>query len=142
MNILSCVKSISILLACSCSMTGVAQIVNNSSVKQVKISGYVGTRIDDCIAHRVKTQDVDHLVEPFRHQDEKSRWQSEFWGKWIQGAIASYRYNQDPELYQIIKNAAESLMETQLPNGYIGNYAPEYQLQQWDVWGRKYTSRI
>ena len=31
-------------------------------------------------------------------------------------------------------------MATQLPNGYIGNYAPEYQLQQWDVWGRKYTS--
>ncbi len=61
-------------------------------------------------------------------------------GKWIQGAIASYRYNRDPELYQIIKDAAESLMATQLPNGYIGNYAPEYQLQQWDVWGRKYTS--
>ena len=76
----------------------------------------------------------------FRHQNEKSRWQSEFWGKRIQGAIASYRYNRDPELYQIIKDAAESLMATQLPNGYIGNYAPEYQLQQWDVWGRKYTS--
>ena len=111
-----------------------------SPVKQVKISGYVGTRITDCIEHRVKAQDVDHLVEPFRHQNEKSRWQSEFWGKWIQGAIASYRYNRDPELYQIIKDAAESLMATQLPNGYIGNYAPEYQLQQWDVWGRKYTS--
>ncbi|MCD7851092.1 MAG: hypothetical protein LUH63_16015 [Parabacteroides sp.] len=67
MNILSSVKTISILLACACSMTGVAQIANNPSVKQVKISGYIGTRIDDCIAHRVKAQDVDHLVEPFRH---------------------------------------------------------------------------
>ena len=134
------VKTFSFLLACACSTAGMAQVGNDSPVKQVKISGYVGTRITDCIEHRVKAQDVDHLVEPFRHQNEKSRWQSEFWGKWIQGAIASYRYNRDPELYQIIKDAAESLMATQLPNGYIGNYAPEYQLQQWDVWGRKYTS--
>ena len=87
----------------------------------------------------MKAQDVDHLVEPFRHRKEKSRWQSEFWGKWIQGAIASYRYNKDPELYQIIKNAAEALMKTQTPDGYIGNYAPDAQLKQWDVWGRKYT---
>ncbi len=95
------VKTFSFLLACACSTAGMAQVGNDSPVKQVKISGYVGTRITDCIEHRVKAQDVDHLVEPFRHQNEKSRWQSEFWGKWIQGAIASYRYNRDPELYQI-----------------------------------------
>lgn len=97
------VKTFSFLLACACSTAGMAQVGNDSPVKQVKISGYVGTRITDCIEHRVKAQDVDHLVEPFRHQNEKSRWQSEFWGKWIQGAIASYRYNRDPELYQIIR---------------------------------------
>lgn len=134
-------KAASVLLfACAFSSSAEAQIANNPAVKQVKISGYVGNRIDDCIEHRVKSQDVDHLVEPFRHHEEKSRWQSEFWGKWIQGAIASYRYNKDPELYQIIKQAAESLMATQLPNGYIGNYAPEHQLKEWDVWGRKYSS--
>lgn len=129
-----------LLLACADPSTAMAQTADKSPIKQIKISGYVGTRIADCIEHRVKAQDVDHLVEPFRHQDEKSRWQSEFWGKWIQGAIASYRYNRDPELYRIIENAAESLMATQLPNGYIGNYAPEYQLQQWDIWGRKYSA--
>ena len=32
------------------------------------------------------------------------------------------------------------LMETQLPNGYIGNYSEEAQLNQWDIWGRKYTA--
>ena len=133
---------LSLWLTCASSfaLSVFAQVPDKSPIKQIKISGYVGSRIDDCIMHRVKAQDVEHLVEPFRHHEEKSRWQSEFWGKWIQGAIASYRYNKDPELYQIIKNAAESLMDTQLPNGYIGNYAPEYQLKEWDVWGRKYSS--
>lgn len=126
-------------LLCMAVMPVLSQIPVNSPVTHIKIFGYVGGRIDDCIEHRVKAQDVDHLVEPFRHREEKSRWQSEFWGKWIQGAIASYRYNKDPELYQIIKNAAEALMKTQTPDGYIGNYAPDAQLKQWDVWGRKYT---
>lgn len=117
-----------------------AQIAVNSSVESVKIGGYVGSRIDDCIEKRVKAQDVEHLVEPFRSRNESHRWQSEFWGKWIQGAIASYRYTRDAELYEIIKQGAESLMATQTPDGYIGNYAPEYQLQQWDVWGRKYST--
>lgn len=110
-----------------------------AQVKELNISGYLGNRIDECIAHRVKAQDVEHLIEPFRHRTETNRWQSEFWGKWIQGAIGSYKYNKDSELYQIIKHAAEGLMATQTAEGYIGNYAPESQLQQWDVWGRKYS---
>ena len=134
------VKSCFAFLFCLGTAVGSAQSTVYSPIKQIKIAGYIGQRIDDCITHRVKAQDVDHLVEPFRHHEETSRWQSEFWGKWIQGAIASYRYNRDPELYTIIKDAAEKLMATQQPNGYIGNYAPEYQLQQWDIWGRKYTS--
>lgn len=139
-----------ILLSAAALLLGVAAIAQGakqstkqpatSSVERVSVGGYIGSRIDDCIEQRVKGQDVDHLVEPFRHQNEASRWQSEFWGKWIQGAIASYRYNHDPELYEIIRQGAESLMATQLPNGYIGNYAEEHQLKQWDVWGRKYTA--
>ncbi|MCS2917151.1 hypothetical protein NXW71_01295 [Parabacteroides merdae] len=65
------VKTFSFLLACACSTAGMAQVGNDSPVKQVKISGYVGTRITDCIEHRVKAQDVDHLVEPFRHQERE-----------------------------------------------------------------------
>lgn len=118
----------------------VAQNQDPSTARDIKISGYLGERIDACIERRVKAQDVDHLVEPFRHHEETSRWQSEFWGKWIQGAIASYRYNKDPELYEVIRKGAELLMETRLPNGYIGNYSEEAQLQQWDIWGRKYTT--
>ncbi len=56
----------------------------------VKIEGYLGDKINLVISQRIKTQDVDQLVEPFRHKNETHLWQSEFWGKWIQSAIASY----------------------------------------------------
>ena len=112
---------------------------SDARIKSVKISGYLGKRIDDCINNRVKKQDIDELIEPFRHRDERTRWQTEFWGKWILGAIGSYRYTGDPALYDMIVRSAEGIMATQSSDGYIGNYAPDAQLEQWDVWGRKYT---
>jgi DUF1680 family protein len=109
------------------------------SPSAVKIQGYLGGKMALCTEKRIKAQDVDHLIEPFRHKEETRLWQSEFWGKWVQSAIAAYDYNNDPELLEIIKNSVSKLLETQMPNGYIGNYSDKAALQQWDIWGRKYT---
>ena len=109
-------------------------------IDQVRLTGYVGERIDGCIQQRVMTQDVDEIVSPFRHQDEvHNLWGTEFWGKWVQGAMSAYRYNHDPALYEKIRQSVELMLATQLPDGYIGNYDKDHQLQGWDVWGRKYT---
>jgi Uncharacterized protein conserved in bacteria len=105
----------------------------------VKMMGYLGEKINLCIERRIKTEDPDYLVEPFRHKEETKLWQSEFWGKWIQSAIAAYDYNHDPDLLKIINDAVSGLLSTQMPNGYIGNYSDAAALQHWDIWGRKYT---
>lgn len=103
------------------------------------ISGYLGEKVNLCVAERIKKQDVEHLIEPFRSRKETRLWQTEFWGKWILSAIASYEYKRDPEMLAIIKKAVSGLLATQTPDGYIGNYSKEAQLQHWDIWGRKYT---
>ena len=105
----------------------------------VKLKGYPGSKIDLCISDRIKNQDVEHLVEPFRTHTETWAWQSEFWGKWMLSAVAAYKYTRDTELMKIMDGAVVGLLETQLPNGYIGNYPPENQLTAWDIWGRKYS---
>jgi hypothetical protein len=105
----------------------------------IKIEGYLGEKIDLVIEKRIKSQDVEMLVDPFRHKDETHLWQSEFWGKWIQSAIASYNYNHDPEMMSIIKSAVNKLLATQMPSGYIGNYSDSSRLKEWDIWGMKYT---
>lgn len=127
--------------------TAVAMLIGVTSlsatapaVKSSKIGGHVGNRIDVCINKRVKPQDTDILIEPFRHNTEGSRWQTEFIGKWMLGAIASYRYQPDQQLLDKITEAAKKLMATRQDDGYIGNYKTEDRLNQWDVWGRKYTS--
>ncbi|MGP1436113.1 MAG: beta-L-arabinofuranosidase domain-containing protein [Phocaeicola sp.] len=133
------------LLGCACLVlpwSVMAQERKNfiaPNIDYIKVSGYVGQRMDDCFEGRIIAQDVDHLVNPFRTKAEDHRWQMEFWGKWVQGAIAAYRYTGNSELYDKIKKSVEDMISTQTPEGYIGNYAPEYQLTNWDVWGRKYT---
>ncbi len=110
-----------------------------SPVGATRMEGYLGGKIDLCIAQRIKKADVEHLVEPFRHRNESNFWQSEFWGKWMLSAVGAYEYRRDPKLRAMMENAVSKLIATQTPDGYIGNYPPETQLRQWDVWGRKYT---
>ncbi len=107
-------------------------------LQRVKISGYLGRRIDQCIANSIKARDEQSLIEPFRHRNETRMWQSEFWGKWLLGAAKAYEYTGDAVLKKKLDAAVAGLLETQSADGYIGNYADSAHLKNWDIWGRKY----
>lgn len=104
----------------------------------IKIGGYMGIKIDACIASSIKTMNVPMLVAPFKTRTETRYWQSEFWGKWFTAACDAYRYTKDPTILVKLKQAAEGLIATQTKDGYIGNYKEEARLKEWDIWGRKY----
>ncbi|HEY3371967.1 MAG TPA: beta-L-arabinofuranosidase domain-containing protein [Prolixibacteraceae bacterium] len=116
-----------------------ADVLQAWEPSSIQVKGYLGNKIDLCIAQRIKKQDVQMLVDPFKTRNETHLWQSEFWGKWILSAIAAYEYNHDPQLLAIIRQAITGILATQSRDGYIGNYSKDAQLQQWDIWGRKYT---
>jgi DUF1680 family protein len=130
-------RKIIMILLCVLPLLGISQI-KNKPLKQVELHGYIGERTEASIEKNVMFQDIDHLIEPFKHKTETERWQSEFWGKWMLGACQAYQYTKNPVLLKKISYAVDELLKTQLPNGYIGNYSEQSQLAQWDVWGRKY----
>jgi DUF1680 family protein len=117
----------------------VQPLLKASNPANIKIVDHLGEQIDLCINKRVKTQNVQELIAPFYNKTETHFWQSEFLGKWMLGAILSYRYTNDPVLLDSIKTAVNGLLGSQSSDGYIGNYAPENQLTNWDIWGRKYS---
>ncbi|MDD3040693.1 beta-L-arabinofuranosidase domain-containing protein [Bacteroides sp.] len=117
----------------------VTDLLIDGNPSSVRIENYLGEKINACIHKRVMEQDISHLIAPFYHKTESYRWQSEFLGKWLLGAVLSYRYNQNPILLDSIQKGVAGLVESQSPDGYIGNYSPDAQLQQWDIWGRKYS---
>ncbi len=105
-----------------------------NAVKSVALSGYVGERYADCLNHRVKPENIDTLISVFKVLDETHNlWGSEFWGKWIQGAVGMYRYTGDEQLRIKIEEAQQRLIACQLANGYIGDYDESHQLNGWDV---------
>jgi hypothetical protein len=105
----------------------------------VKLGGFLGQRLDDCIRSGLGAQDVASLVAPFRARDETWSWRTEFWGKWFTSAAWAWRYNQDSALRKKLDEAVAALLATQTPDGYIGTYREEARLSNWDVWGRKYV---
>jgi DUF1680 family protein len=104
-----------------------------------EIKGHVGGKLDQCYQNRILVQNVDDLINPFRSRNESRMWQTEFWGKYLTSAVLAYKYRPEPALMKICKHAVDGLIATQTPEGYIGNYSPAHRLEQWDIWGRKYT---
>lgn len=103
-----------------------------------QLNGFIAQKLDAAYQRRILAQDADNLIRPFQNRTEASCWQSEFWGKWFTSALLAYRYKPSPQLKAVLDKSVIDLMATQTPDGYIGNYAPEKHLQQWDIWGRKY----
>lgn len=118
----------------------VKPVVNDQlkAASSARLTGYLGHRLDLSYENRILAQDPDRLIAPFRNRTETSCWQSEFWGKWFTSAVLAYRYRPEARLKTVLDKAVESLLATQSPDGYIGNYAPDRHLQSWDIWGRKY----
>ena len=85
-----------VLLLGLCAWGSLPVLGQESRVEDIRIGGFVGGRIHTCIEQRVKSQDVEHLVEPFRHRGETSLWQSEFFGKWLAGGHFVLRVLQGP----------------------------------------------
>ncbi|MBE7172119.1 MAG: glycoside hydrolase family 127 protein [Williamsia sp.] len=102
------------------------------------ISGFVGEKLDAAYNNRILAQDIQRLIQPFQNRTEDRCWQTEFWGKWFTSAVQAYRYKPGKALKQALDSAVAGLIRTQTPDGYIGNYAADKQLEQWDIWGRKY----
>ena len=116
------------------------QIDHRVPVEKIHLKGYIDERLSASVQNRILAQDVDRLIQAFdpAKRTETHMWQSEFWGKWFTSAVLAYQYQPSDELYKTLENAVYGLMKQQTSDGYIGNYAPDKRLEQWDVWGRKY----
>ena len=123
------------------------------AVKSIKIGGHIGARIDDVIKKRVLGEDVESFVNAFRSRQETSRWQTEFWGKWMHSSVPYLGYvtagkctvesakcKVAEELCSKIDHGVDRMLSSQEKGGYIGNYPDELRCGEgWDVWGMKYT---
>ena len=106
----------------------------------IKIDGYLGEKIDQCIQNRIMVQNVEGLLDIFRiRQKDNLGFNGEFFGKWSTAAALSCRYQSNPALKQKMDKAIEELIKTQSQDGYITTYKKEDEFKAWDVWNQKYV---
>ena len=81
------------------------------------------------------------FVEMFRIRpdDPDKGWRGEYWGKMMRGACWTYRYTQNPELYETLKKAVLDLLATADDDGRISSYTRSGEFDGWDMWSRKYV---
>jgi len=84
--------------------------------------------------------------EPF---GDRLPWDGEFPGKHLTGAVEIYRTTHNKALYQSIHDFVGRLVALQQPNGYLGVWAPQYELTgrgqkstcgeiTWDMWNHNH----
>ena len=81
------------------------------------------------------------FVEQFRDtpDDHDAGWRGEFWGKMMRGACFVYSYSKDQELFNVLKNTVNEMVESQDSLGRISTYSIEKEYDGWDLWSRKYV---
>lgn len=106
--------------------------------KENTLSGYLGLRYLDNLNNRLLKVDEDALLDGFLHRPGKHRWIGEHVGKYLESAANTWAITKNPDLKKQMDRMANTLISTQLPDGYLGTYIPQEYWTSWDVWSHKY----
>jgi uncharacterized protein len=106
---------------------------------RVRLTGWVGTRIDANEANRLAKLDPARLLEGYRKRPGRQTWDGEHVGKWLHAATLAWANTGDPALRQKLDYVAAELAKCQLEDGYLGTYLEQDRWTQWDVWAHKYN---
>lgn len=102
------------------------------------IGGYLGLRYDMNLQHRLLRIDEEGILDGFVHRPGKQRWIGEHVGKYLEAAANTWEITKDASLKTQMDRIFQRLVQTQLPDGYLGTYLPDSYWTSWDVWVHKY----
>ncbi|MEI8039947.1 MAG: beta-L-arabinofuranosidase domain-containing protein [Verrucomicrobiota bacterium] len=106
---------------------------------RVRLTGWVGARIDVNESNRLVKLDAARLLEGYRKRPGRQSWDGEHVGKWLHAASLAWANTGDPALREKLDHVAAELVKCQLADGYLGTYLDKDRWTQWDVWAHKYN---
>jgi DUF1680 family protein len=103
-----------------------------------EIKGYLGEKMNLCIQNGIMNRAFELYIKPFEiRNDDPSKWQGEFWGKWFTSAALVHHYHPSGQHRKIIDDATAGMIRTQDATGKLSSYKKDFG--DWDIWGRKYA---
>jgi hypothetical protein len=112
-----------------------------SQIADAKYNGFV----DDAFKFIEEFQLISpehwrRFVYQFRSDADADRgWKGEYWGKMMRGASLVYAYTKNPELYDVLSDAIEDMINAASVDGRISTYPRNAEFDGWDLWCRKYV---
>lgn len=121
-----------------------ADVLEPLPTSAVKVSGFLGERVQNNARNRLLVVDEDDLLAGFRNRPGKQAWIGEHVGKFLHAATMAWANTNDPKLREKIDRVASELIKTQEADGYLGTYTRDkrfglYPGADWDVWVHKYN---
>ena len=114
-----------------------------------RYDGWIADRMAINVEKRLLTLDLDMILDPFVNRPGKQWWAGEHVGKFLHAATYAWRITGDDRLKTRIDSVVDTLIDTQLANGYLGTYKEADRFGQgdgtgwdapvWDVWTHKYV---
>ena len=102
-------------------------------------AGYLSERMRINLEKRLLQLDLESILIPYTHRPGVQEWTGEHVGKFLHAAALEYQNSGSPELKKRMDYASQSLIATQLPDGYLGTYLDKNRWTSWDVWSHKYN---
>jgi uncharacterized protein len=126
----------------------VSDVFVPSDYARTTYRGYLGDRMELNQGKRLLTLDVDTVIRPFEERSGGQWWLGEHVGKFLHAGVLAQRFSGNEQLKERLRYTVTRLIETQLPNGYLGTYPEENRFVErdgvswdgpvWDVWTHKY----
>ncbi len=120
-----------------------------ADLRDTRYEGWIADRMQVNVEKRLLALDLDMLLEPFVNRPGKQWWAGEHVGKYLHAATYAWWFTGDDRLKSRLDATVSQLIDTQLPNGYLGTYKERDQFAWgdglgwdgpvWDVWTHKYV---
>lgn len=111
-------------------------------MKNVEYNGFIAKAYDFIEESQLLRRDLwKRFVQQFAEEDAdfEGGWRGEYWGKMMRGGCLVYSYSQNPELYEVLAETVQDMMDVQEENGRISSYGVRHEFESWDIWARKYV---
>lgn len=99
---------------------------NWRALRTLEVAGSQGERLAAWRDHRLwYMAGSGYLIDGFENRPGVHPWQGEHVGKWLHAATLAWTMTRNERLANELERTVERLLATQLPDGYLGTYAPE-----------------
>jgi uncharacterized protein len=125
------VMMVLILSAVSVWSATAADVLTPLDLRQVKVGGEIGRRIDVTVNNNLLVLDADKdFLAPFRVKKAPADYIG--LGKLIDAAVRFAAYTNNEKVLSLKKHLVDEIIKAQEPDGYIGMLAPSSRM--WSLW--------